>query len=701
MKKVKHYECVRQEGAKDCGVACLLTIVKTYHGTVSSEYVRTLTRTAKNGTNAYFLAEAGRKLGFEVLGVEADYHTLKKEQLPCIAHVIINKSYAHFVVIHAINKEKSYLTVADPSLGIRTIPFKEFDSIATGKYLFYELKKPFPLLNPRKRSIRKEISNTLFFYKHQGCICLFLSMFYILLQIITSFSFQIFIEKGITSFHSQNLFIFFYVFLIISFFKETFKYMRSTLLLYMTSHIEKNLFNKVITHLFSLSYLYFKNRTTGEVVARINDLKQLEEGLSYFLLSFVLDSFSFVFLFITLFLVSWPFALLLLGFLFLLFLLSLLENKIVKEKGTLYLQEGSRNASFLVEYIEGITSLQNVGLTSSFRTFLSYHHEKVINQKVDLQKGFLLFQFIRDFLKQGYLLVLLLEGGKKVLDGTLSFSKYFANYTLSGTLLSCFTSMLHFLEMYQLMHVEEGRINELLSYPIEEEGKIEDNFHQKWKKGIRLQNLSYSYLPKQPLIKDLSLFIPMGKRILLYGESGKGKSTLAKLLLRYLEVEPKTIYIDDKDITDYALTTLRNKIGYLSQEEMLFTDSLYQNVVLYEDYSYEDFLKIAKVTHLDFIKEKSTLGYYYLLEENGFNLSGGERQRVLLARTLLRKREIYILDESFSEIDVKTERSILKEMFLLYPDKTFLVISHRLSNQDLYQGKIHFTKEKTLCVMNP
>ena len=696
---MKYYECVRQEGAKDCGVACLLTIVKTYKGSVSSEYVRTLTRTAKNGTNAYFLAEAGRKLGFEVLGVETDYRTLKKEQLPCIAHVIINKSYAHFVVIHAINKEKSYLTIADPSLGIRTIPFKEFDSITTGKFLFYELTRPFPVQCP-KRSIKKEISHHLFSNKHQGYICLFLSMFYILLQIITSFSLQIFIEKGLASFHQQTLFIFFYVFLIISFFKETFKYMRSKLLLYMTSHVEKNLFNKVITHLFSLSYLYFKNRTTGEVVSRINDLRQLEEGLSYFLLSFVLDSFSFIILLIILFLVSWPLAFLLLVFLFSIFLLSFLENKLLKEKGTLYLQEGSKNTSFLVEYIEGITSLQNLGVMPSFRTFLSYHHEKVVDQKVDLQKGLLFFQFIRDFIKQGYLLVLLLEGGKKVLEGTLSFSKYFASYTLSGTLLTCFTSMLRFFEMYQLMRVEEERINELLSYPEEENGKIEDNLHQKWKKGIRFQNLSYSYLPKQPLIKDLSFSIPVGKRILIYGESGNGKSTLAKLLLRYLEVEPKTIYIDDKDITDYSLTTLRNKIGYLSQEEVLFTDSLYQNVVLYDDYSYEDFLKIAKVTHLDFIKEKSTLGYYYLLEENGFNLSGGERQRVLLARTLLRKKEIYILDESFSEIDVKTERSILKEMFLLYPDKTFLVISHRLSNQDLYQGKIHFKKEKTVCVMN-
>ena len=102
---------------------------------------------------------------------------------------------------------------------------------------------------------------------------------------------------------------------------------------------------------------------------------------------------------------------------------------------------------------------------------------------------------------------------------------------------------------------------------------------------------------------------------------------------------------------------------------------------------------VARLVRLDFIKDKSSLGYHYLLEEDGFNLSGGERQRILLARALLKEAQLYIFDESFSEIDVPTERKILKDLFHTYPNKTFLIISHRLSNQDLYDQKICFQKE--------
>lgn len=154
---VRHYECVRQDGQKDCGICSLLTIVKSYGGDVSKEYLRTITKTSKNGVNAFYLLEAGKMLGFQVQGIKGDFRKIQKRQLPCIAHIIVNQSYTHFIVIHEINFEKEFLIAADPAIGIRTISFPEFERLSTKHYLLFEPKQKICLLKKNKTLTKKFI----------------------------------------------------------------------------------------------------------------------------------------------------------------------------------------------------------------------------------------------------------------------------------------------------------------------------------------------------------------------------------------------------------------------------------------------------------------------------------------------------------------------------------------------------------------
>ena len=124
---VKKYNCVMQDEIKDCGAASLLTIIETYGGNVSMEYLRMLTNTTKSGTNAYYLLEASKSIGFDVRAVEGSIELLNKRDLPCIAHVIIDKKFKHFVVIHDIGKK--YIIVADPALGIKKVLIDDFKKI--------------------------------------------------------------------------------------------------------------------------------------------------------------------------------------------------------------------------------------------------------------------------------------------------------------------------------------------------------------------------------------------------------------------------------------------------------------------------------------------------------------------------------------------------------------------------------------------
>ena len=171
---------------------------------------------------------------------------------------------------------------------------------------------------------------------------------------------------------------------------------------------------------------------------------------------------------------------------------------------------------------------------------------------------------------------------------------------------------------------------------------------------------------------------------MLLGSTGSGKSTLLKLLYRYYQTKRNEIYLDNMDINDYELSTIRNNITYVSQNELLYTDTIRNNIILNRDISDNDFETICSLTYVDDIVKDKLLSYDTPLEENGLNLSGGERQRIILARALFKPANIILIDEGLNQIDIALERKILNNIFNYYKNKTIIIISHRKNNQDLY-----------------
>ena len=146
------------------------------------------------------------------------------------------------------------------------------------------------------------------------------------------------------------------------------------------------------------------------------------------------------------------------------------------------------------------------------------------------------------------------------------------------------------------------------------------------------------------------------------------------------------VFINDIDLNNYNINILNNNILYLGQNEILFNDTLYNNLV-FDNSNSSKILDVSRMCYVDKIID-SNLGYNMLIEENGFNLSGGEKQRIMLARSLLKKFNILIIDEGLSQVDVNMERKILKNIFKYFKDKTIIVISHRLDNLDLFDNLV-------------
>ena len=202
--------------------------------------------------------------------------------------------------------------------------------------------------------------------------------------------------------------------------------------------------------------------------------------------------------------------------------------------------------------------------------------------------------------------------------------------------------------------------------------------------NIKIKNLSFAYNYNN-ILKNINLSIQKNEKIMVIGESGSGKSSLFKLLMKYYKSNKGSIKIDDIDINNI---NIGNDICYISQNEMLFTASLYDNLVLDSKVKQKEVEEISNKVYVN------KTNYKMLIEDNGFNLSGGEKMRIVLARTLLRNPKILIIDEGLNMVDVNLERKILKN--ILNMDMTIIFVSHRLDNIDLFKRVVELKEGKII-----
>ena len=184
------------------------------------------------------------------------------------------------------------------------------------------------------------------------------------------------------------------------------------------------------------------------------------------------------------------------------------------------------------------------------------------------------------------------------------------------------------------------------------------------------------------ILSNVNLEIKRGDKLFITGDSGCGKSTMMKLLLNYLQPSGGNIYIDNINIKDLSLEFLRSNITYISQNEYLYNDSIINNLKIV-DCSEDDIEMVNKIVGLD----KIVSDLSFVIEENGKNLSGGERKKIIIARALLHFKEVIIFDEAFNEIDIEEERKILENIFKYYPNKIYIMISHRKDNCNMFNKK--------------
>ena len=347
--------------------------------------------------------------------------------------------------------------------------------------------------------------------------------------------------------------------------------------------------------------------------------------------------------------------------------------------------------SLLVETFQNVDTVKGLHLEYEFLEQLKREYQSYLVRGYLLEKVLVYEDIVKQIFYYGLLLSFYGLGAYLIIHERFSLPQFFICQHVFHYLIGCSERFLtFFFDSYQIPIII-SRIQDL--FTLFRENFDGGSYYQlmRVQGDIVFSNLNFSY-SSRALFSNFSLVIGFGKKVLLTGESGGGKSSLVKILMRYLEVFYGMVSIGGIDVNHLHLELLRNRISYVTGSELLFSNTLYYNITLNRDVDEVRVLEVIKIVALDTLIDKLPLGLQSMVEENGFNFSSGERQKILLARALLKNSDIYIFDEAFHQIDIEQEGVILKNIFHYLKEKTVIVISHRLQHLMLYDVKYRLEK---------
>lgn len=672
---------VRQEGNKDCGAASLLSVIRYYGGDISLDRLIEMTKTTKEGTNFYNISRAALELGLMSKSYKVDdILKIKKIDTPFVVQ-FRNKNYTHFVVVYKVNDNR--VVVMDPAVGKCNLDMFDFTSNWTGYIMIFEKVSMIPNCSEEK-VLNKIIIKTIFNNKNIIFFLLILSLIFIILSCISNLYSQIVFDEIIDT-NFNNLIVITILFFILFIIKNITNFIRNHLLIYLNQKLDIGVILSTFSKVILLPYSYYKNKTTSEVLSRINDLSYLRSFISKIIICIFLDMLIFISTFIILYNINYKILFIFLVIFVLYLLVILFFNNIIKRNTILNQENVALINNTILESISSFETVKGLNIEDNIIYKFSKVYSKTLNSLFYSEKVNNIILFIKELINDIGLLVVNFISFRFIMSGTLSIGDYMTITFLSGYMIYPIRNVIDILNEFHYSKNAIKRANNLFEA---NEEKIYDDVKLDVSGNIKIKNLSYSFNNKFYVLRDINLFIKDRERVLLLGASGSGKSTILKLLYKYFEVDRNKIFINNYDINDYSMSDIRKNITYISQNEILYTGSIRDNIILDRNIGEVDYLNICKLLHIDEIVKDNILGYDYLLEENGINISGGQRQRIILARSLLKESKVIMIDEGLNQVDIKLEREILKNIFNYFYDKTFIIVSHRKENIDLYDKVI-------------
>ena len=485
--------------------------------------------------------------------------------------------------------------------------------------------------------------------------------------------------------------------LILFLLKNVFNYLAMYFITFLRNGVLKDIRNKMYEKIVELPLSFFSEKKKGDVIARItSDVLEIQHSFLSILELIVREPLTILFTIIVMFFISVKLTIFVFIFIPIAGIIISRIGKSLKRKSDRVQKEQAEFLSIVEETLSGLRVIKAFNAESRFyRTFKksTYRFFHFSNKLLNRQN---LASPTGEFLGILVIGVLLWFGGRMVLvEQSLDASAFIAYMGLAYNILTPAKAISKASYGVKKGNAAAERVLEILQTENSIKEKPDAVNKQDFTTGIELENISFKY-EDEYVLKDFNLSVPKGSTVALVGQSGSGKSTIANLVTRFYDVEQGSVKIDGIDIRDLSKKSLRNLMGLVTQDSILFNDTVRNNISLgKENASDEEIMEAAKIANAhEFITELAQ-GYDTNIGDGGNKLSGGQKQRLSIARAVLKNPPIMVLDEATSALDTESERLVQEALEKMMQNRTSIVIAHRLStiqNADvivvLQKGKI-------------
>lgn len=655
------------EFSLNTAAACLTMVTQQMQTPVPLKQVQRQLR----GQASSDLVEAGEQLGLHLHHIQTDWLNLERLSFPALLHW----HQDHWVLVYEAEGER--LVIADPMnrhKRCESLPREMVEAAWDGQlWLVEPLPKAatfnlgwfLPAIWQHKRLLLEVLAASLILQ---------------LLGLATPIITQVVIDKVIVHESLSTLHVMAIALLGVSIFEAVLGILRLFIFTHTTRRLDLSLSSQLFRHLLQLPLAYFEARRVGDTVARVQELENIRQFLTGTALTVVLDA-AFIVVYLTMMVFYSPkLTLISLAVLPVLIALILVVTPILRNWLNESFNRHADSQSFLVETVSGIHAIKAHTAQLATRErweglFARYVKTSFRASTISNVDG-----HIGEFLTHLSELLILWFGAMLVIEHHLTVGQLVAFQMLSGRAISPLLRLAQLWQDFQQVLLSVNRLGDILNAdPEEAEGT--GLVLPPLQGQVTFEQLFFRYQPHlEPALKGISVDVQPGIFIGIVGRSGSGKSTLSKLIQRLYQPESGRVLMDGFDIKGVNLTSLRQQMSVVLQDDFLFNGSVADNITFNNpDIPLEQIIAAARlaVAH-DFIMELPE-GYETQIGERGTGLSGGQRQRLALARLFLSDAPILILDEATSALDSETERKVMQNLEQIRGDRTILMITHRFA----------------------
>jgi len=676
-KRRLHVELQRDQN--DCGVACLLTIIKYHQGIASIETLRIQCGTNLGGTTLRGLQNAAQEVGFVSNGYKGNIDFLVSLNNPCILHVVLDGNMQHYVVLFKIETGKNgrRFIIGDPSKGLINISEDELMNIWTSNVcLVLTPGDDFKLSTKVKAKKIKWLVDLL---KDDYSILL-LSVVLGVGIALMGLAMAVFSQKLVDNILPKKLYlnlVFGIIFLFfILFIKEALSSMKQFFLLKQAKSFNIRVVDFFYSHLLRLPSTFFDSRTIGELTARLNDTSRIQNVITQIATNVTSEFLTAIVSIIFIFVYSWQVGLISSLLMPAFFLLIWKFNRKILFGQRDIMAKYAISQSNYISTLQGIDAIKNFNKQKLF----GVTNEKIneIYQESKISLG--LLQIKMFFLANGFgvlfIVSVLSYTSFQVLHDHLKIGELIAILGMCGTMLPSVANL-------ALISIPINEAKIAFDRMFEFTGNVEqtdsNNIVLNNISALELNSVAFSFPGRPKLFADISLKVAKGEIIAVMGENGCGKSTLIKIIQKHYHPQSGMILINDIPIAQLQSESILNKIGLVPQHIHIFNTTILENIAFDEAVTNtERVLKFLVEFGFDSFTNSFFNGPFTIVGEEGINLSGGQRQMIGIARALYHRPEVLILDEATAAMDRKTELSVLNLLRKLKPELAVIFITHRL-----------------------